>query len=108
MIIKKCETYGIKYKHLIEHKYLCCNKNCQQHFDEKLKKRFSNTQKSSNYENKKIILLLQKVAYLYVYMDNWEEFNETPLPGKEDFHSHLNGKILLMQVMHTKKSLEGL
>ena len=90
MIIKKCETYGIKYKHLIEHKYLCCNKNCQQHFDEKLKERFFNTQKSSNYDNKKIILLLQNVVYLYVYMDDWEEFNETPLPGKEDFYSHLN------------------
>ena len=42
------------------------------------------------YDNKKIILLLQKIVYLYVYMDDWEEFNETPLPGKEDFYSHLN------------------
>ena len=33
---------------------------------------------------------MQKVVYLYVYMDDWEEFNETPLPGKEDFYSHLN------------------
>ena len=23
-------------------------------------------------------------------MDDWEKFNETSLPGKEDFHSHLN------------------
>ena len=23
-------------------------------------------------------------------MDNWEKFNETSLPGKEDFYSHLN------------------
>ena len=57
---------------------------------------------------KKLFYYCKKVAYLYVYMDDWEEFNETPLPGKEDFYSHLNGKILLMQVTHTKKSLEGL
>ena len=44
---KKCETYGIKYKYcdcfleytifkdnLVEYKCLCCNKNCQQTFDE--------------------------------------------------------------------------
>ena len=23
-------------------------------------------------------------------MDDWEKFNETSLPEKEDFHSHLN------------------
>ena len=23
-------------------------------------------------------------------MDDWEKFNETLLPGKEDFYSHLN------------------
>ena len=23
-------------------------------------------------------------------MDNWEKFNETSLPGKQDFCSHLN------------------
>ena len=23
-------------------------------------------------------------------MDDWEKFNETSLPGKEDFYSHLN------------------
>ena len=47
---KKCETCGIKYKfcdyflentnfkdNLIEYKCLCCNKNYQHTFDEKLK-----------------------------------------------------------------------
>ena len=47
---KKCETCGIKYKYcdcfleyanfegdLIEYKCLCCNKNYQRKFDEKLK-----------------------------------------------------------------------
>ena len=55
-MIKKCETCGIKYKYcdcslehanvnddLIEYKYLLCYKNCQRKFDEKLKKRFFDT-----------------------------------------------------------------
>ena len=50
---KKCETCRIKYKYcicfleytdfkddLIEYKYLCCHKNYQHKFDEKLKERF--------------------------------------------------------------------
>ena len=27
---------------------------------------------------------------LSLWKDNWEKFNETSLPGKEDFYSHLN------------------
>ena len=70
---KKCETCGIKYKYcdcsleytnfknnLIEYKYLCCNKNYQHKFDEKLKERFFNTYKFSNHDKDKFILLLQK------------------------------------------------
>ena len=63
MIIKKCETYGIKYKHLIDHKYLCCNKNCQQKFDEKWKQLFFNTYKFSKHDNTKFLLSLQKGVY---------------------------------------------
>ena len=53
---KKCEICGIKYKYfdslqkyanlkddLIEYKCLCCKKNYQQKFDEKLKEWFFNT-----------------------------------------------------------------
>ena len=29
-------------------------------------------------------------VYCYEYMDIWENFNETSLPEKEDFYSHLN------------------
>ena len=36
---------------------------------------------SNNYINK-FILLLRKGVYPYVYMDEWEEFNETSLPEK--------------------------
>ena len=49
-----------------------------------------NTYKFSNHDNKKIILLLRKGVYPYQYMDDWEKFNATSLPEKEDFYSHLN------------------
>ena len=29
-------------------------------------------------------------VYPHEYMDDWEKFNETSLPEKEDFRSHLN------------------
>ena len=43
---------------LIEYKCLCCNKNYQHKLNERLKERFFNTYKSSNYDNNKFILLL--------------------------------------------------
>ena len=33
---------------------------------------------------------MKKGFYPYVYMDDWEKFNETSLREKEDFYSHLN------------------
>ena len=33
--------------------------------------------------------MLPKGLYPYEYMDNWEKFNETLLPEKEDFYSLL-------------------
>ena len=36
------------------------------------------------------MLLLQKGVYLYEYMHDWDKFDETSLPEKEDFYSHLN------------------
>ena len=35
-------------------------------------------------------LLLQRGVYPYTYMDDLEKLNETSLPEKVDFHSHLN------------------
>ena len=100
---KKCETCGIKnkycdcsleytnFKHdLIEFKCLCCNKRYQRKFDEKLKERLFNTYKFSNHDNNKFILLLRKGVYPCEYMDDLEKFNETSLPEKEGFYSHLN------------------
>ena len=34
--------------------------------------------------------MLRTGVYPYEYMDNWERFNETSLPGKESFYSNLN------------------
>ena len=45
-----------------------------------------------NTTNNKFILLLQKGVFRYEYMDDCEKFNETSLPEKEDFYSHLNMK----------------
>ena len=42
------------------------------------------------HDKNKFILFLQKGVYLYKYMNDWEKFNETSLPKKEDFYSHLN------------------
>ena len=100
---KKLKNCGFKYKDcdcfleypnfkgdLIEYKSLCCKKNYQKEFDEKLKKRLFNTFKFSNYDINKFILLLQKGVYPYEYMDDWEQFNETSLPEKQFFYSRLN------------------
>ena len=100
---KKYEMCGIRYKDcdcflgytilkddLIECKCLCCNKNLEKKFDENLKKRFSNTHKLSNHDIDKFILLLRKGFYSSEHIDDWETFNETSLPEKEDFYSHLN------------------
>ena len=69
---------------------MCCNKNYQHKFNKKLKDRFFNTYKYSNHDNDNFILLLGKGVYPYEYIDDWEKFNETSLPEKEDFYSHLN------------------
>ena len=98
---KRCKTSRIKYKccnsfleyrifkdDLIEYKYLFCNKNYQ--LDEKVKERFFNTYNFSNYSSKKFISLLQKGVYPNKYLGDSKKSNETSLPEKEDFYSHLN------------------
>ena len=47
---------------------------------------------------------MRKVVYLYEYMDNWENFNETSLAEKEYFYSHLNMEdITDADCAHTKR-----
>ena len=59
-------------------------------FDEKLKKPFFNTCKSSNHDSNKFILFSRKGIYPYKYIDDWEKFDETSLPEKEDIYNNLN------------------
>ena len=80
-IIKKCETYGIKYKNcecflecanfkdnLIRYKCLCFNKNYQKKFDGNLNKQFFNTYKFSIHDINEFILLFRKGVNLYEYI----------------------------------------
>ena len=50
----------------------------------------ANASKFSKYYINKFILQLREGLYTYEYMDDWEKINETSLPKKEDFYSHLN------------------
>ena len=89
---KDCDCF-LKYQSVKDNsiKYNCLsyNKNYSNKIDE-LKKRFRNTFKLSNNDINKFILLLTKGVYPYEFMDDWEKFNETTLPKKEEFYSNAN------------------
>ena len=51
-----------------------------------------------------LFFLLRKGVYPYEYMGEWEKFNETTLPEKEEFYSKLNmGDITDADYMHAKR-----
>ena len=52
--------------------------------------KFSNTYKLCCNDNETFVLLLRKDIYPYEYMDDWNRFNETSLPLKEEFYSSLS------------------
>ena len=82
---------------------MCCNKTYHYKLAEKLKERFFKAYKFSNHDNK-FILLLRKGVNSYEYIDDWENFNETSLPEKEYFYSHLNIEdIADAYYVHTKR-----
>ena len=70
---------------LINYPCLSCNKDYSNKIYEELKNPFNNTFKISNNDINKFILLLRKCVYLYELMDDWEKFNETTLPEKQNF-----------------------
>ena len=59
-----------------------------------------NTYKFSNHDDNKFISLLQKGVE---YIDDWEKFDETWLPEKENFYRHLSMKALLIQTMRMRR-----
>ena len=67
-----------------------CDIYYKKKFNKDLIKKFKNTYSFCNNDLNKFILVLRKGVYPYEYMDSWEKFNETSLPIKEDFYSHLN------------------
>ena len=49
-------------------------------------------------------MLLRKGVYSYEHKDDWEKFNETALPEKEEFYSNLNmEEITDADYMHAKR-----
>ena len=91
----KCETWRNKCKYcdcfleytnfkddLIEYK--CCNKNYQHKFDEKLKERFFNTYKLSNF-----LMVMKRCLSFRMYW--WfGKINEASLPEKGENYSSLD------------------
>ena len=59
-----------------------------------------NTYKFSNHDDNKFISLLQKGVE---YIDDWEKFDETWLPEKENFYRHLSMEALLIQTMPMRR-----
>ena len=105
---KDCDCF-LKYEsikdNLIKYKRLSCNKDYSNEIDEELKKRFKNTFRFSNNDINKFILLLRKGVCSYKYMNDWENFNETTLPEKEEFHSNLKyGRYYRCRLHACKKS----
>ena len=51
-------------------------------------------------------MLLRKDVYLYEHMDDWEKFNGTKLPEKEEFYRNVNLEdITDADYMHAKRLL---
>ena len=71
---------------MIKYKYLSCNKEYSNRLNEVLTKKFKNTFKFSHNDINKFILFLRKGIHSYEYMNDWEKFNETELPGREEFY----------------------
>ena len=75
------ESESVK-DNLIKYKCVSYNEDYSNKIDEELRKRFKNTFRFSNNDINKFVLLLRKRVYPYLYMDDWEKFNETTLPEK--------------------------
>ena len=98
------ECQSGKYN-LIKYKCLSCNKNYSNKVNGKLKNHFKNTFKFSNNDISKFILLLRKGVCPYEYRDDWEKFNETAIPKKEEF---TDADVTDADYMHAKRVCKDL
>ena len=87
---KSCLDYMKTKDEKLIFRCFSCKKNYEKDFNKELIERFANIYEFCNGDLHKFILLLGKGVYLYKYIDNWERFDETPLPDKESFYSSLN------------------
>ena len=87
-INSECCFVGLKNNRLI---YRCkeCKEEWKRPINELIEK-FPSIYQFCNGDLNKFVLLLRKGVYPYEDMDNWEKFDETTLPPKEDFYSELN------------------
>ena len=92
----KCKNCGsfFEYESLkdnsIKYKCLSCNTNYSKKLNEELEKQCKKIFNFYNNDINKFVFLLRKDVYPYEYMDDWEKFNKTTLPEKEEFYSNLN------------------
>ena len=94
---------------LIKYKCVSCDKKYPKKFNEELKKKYKSTFKFSYNDINKFILFLRKGADLHEYMDDWEKFNETTLPEKDEFHVNLNTEDITDTVYaHAKRVCKSL
>ena len=100
---KDCDSF-LEYQNakdnLRKYKCLSCKKRYSNKTGKELKNRFKNPFKFSNYNIKQFILLIRKGG------DNceWEKFNETSLPGKEELNSNIDMEdIADAGYMHAKR-----
>ena len=87
---KSCLDYMIFNDDQLIFRCFECKKNYKNDFNKELIKRFANIYEFCNEGINKSVLLLRKGVYPYEYIDSWERFDQTLLPGKEAFYSSLN------------------
>ena len=90
---------------LIKDKCLSCNEDYSNKLDEKFEKQIKTAFKFSDNDINKLILLLRKGVYPYEFIDDWEKFNKTTLPEKEQVGSNINVEDMTVADYSCRKSL---
>ena len=90
---------------LIKDKCLSCNEDYSNKLDEKFEKQIKTAFKFSDNDINKLILLLRKGVYPYEFIDDWEKFNKTTLPEKEQVYSNMNVEDMTVADYSCRKSL---